>query len=493
MSTPYSTVAPYFAGAPAWISPEDAERIQAYMTYEDMYDNVPGAFKLVQRGTAADPVYIPATKTIIEATNRFLGKDFDFFLMGDAAGAEEQKEAIKQAFFKLFKRENFYAKYAAQKRYGLIRGDAVWHIYADGEKPEGSRISIDDIDPATYFPITDPNDINKLTGVHIVDRWSDDDGKEFTRRQTYRKTDVGTITSEAKLFETSAWDDRTTEGQKNLKEVATILPLTELPPAITVIPVYHIPNARISGSRFGASEVKGLERIFAAVNQAVSDDELALALDGLGVYFTTSGPPVDAEGNETNWNLGPGKVVEGDEGSDFKRVSGVTSVTPVLEHVKYIMGEAQRAAGTPDIAVGNVDVTVAESGIALALHLSPILAKNAEKEVEMLGVYDQMFYDLAHMWLPTYESTPVVEGVEVVAVVGDPMPTNQDAEMAKVIKLYEAKLISLGTALNMLRKLGFEVDDDESNLVIESTMASAEAADPFGARLAQEATVGGAE
>jgi len=484
MSTPYSTVAPYFSPAPAWISPEDAERIQAYASFEDMYDNQPNTFKLMQRGSEANPLYIPAAKTIIEATNRFLAKDFDFTLIGDVEGVEEQREVIKQAFTKLFKRENFYAKFGSQRRYGLIRGDAVWHIYADPDKPEGSRISIDDIDPASYFPITDPNDINRLVGVHIVDRWIMDDETEVTRRQTYRKVD-GTITSEAKLFETAAWDDRQPDAA--LKEVATLLPLTTLPAAITVIPVYHIPNARVPGSRFGASEVKGLERLFAAINQGISDEELSLALDGLGVYFTTSGAPVDDDGNETNWNIGPGKVIEGDSESDFKRVSGVSSVAAMQDHLKYIMSEAQRASGTPDIAVGNVNVTVAESGIALALHLAPVLAKNAEKEVEMLGVYDQMFYDLLHMWMATYESVSAVEGLEVVSIVGDPLPTDQSAEMEKIIKLYAAKLISLPTAVDMLGKIGFEVDPDEAAMVLESSMAAAEAADPFGARLADEA------
>jgi len=233
--------------------------------------------------------------------------------------------------------------------------------------------------------------------------------------------------------------------------------------------------------------VKGLERLFAAINQGISDEELSLALDGLGVYFTTSGAPVDDDGNETNWNIGPGKVIEGDSESDFKRVSGVSSVAAMQDHLKYIMSEAQRASGTPDIAVGNVNVTVAESGIALALHLAPVLAKNAEKEVEMLGVYDQMFYDLLHMWMATYESVSAVEGLEVVSIVGDPLPTDQSAEMEKIIKLYAAKLISLPTAVDMLGKIGFEVDPDEAAMVLESSMAAAEAADPFGARLADEA------
>jgi hypothetical protein len=39
------------------------------------------------------------------------------------------------------------------------------------------------------------------------------------------------------------------------------------------------------------------------VNQSISDEELTLALDGIGVYATTSGPPLDSDGNATDWVL----------------------------------------------------------------------------------------------------------------------------------------------------------------------------------------------
>lgn len=81
--------------------------------------------------------------------------------------AVECKVAV-EVFKKLFKRETMYAKFASQLRYCLIRGDAVWHFTADPNKPAGKRISIHELDPATYFPIHDEDDPEKLIGVHTI-------------------------------------------------------------------------------------------------------------------------------------------------------------------------------------------------------------------------------------------------------------------------------------------------------------------------------------
>lgn len=488
--TPYSTAKKLMGVLPSWLPPSDAERFQAYAVYESLYRNVPEAFKLVQRGSDANPVYIPNARTIVEATNRFLCKGWTFAL-DPTLGTDADRAGLGAMLRNMFRREQMWTKFASQKRWGLIRGDAVWHIVADETKPEGKRVSVYELDPAEYFPIFDVEDNDRRVGCHLVTQYAAGDAVVI-RRQTYRKQEDGTISYELTWWETGAWDDRPNSGQE-LKKVPPpegeeeIAPIT-LPPTITSIPVYHVKNNRVPGQPFGGSELSGLELLIASVNQTISDEEFTLVLQGLGVYATTSGPPVNDAGEEVNWRISPGWVVEIDEGSEFERINGVGSVQPMQDHIAYMERKMLESAGIPDIAVGTVDTGVAESGVALAMKMSPLIAKNEEKEQEILGVMDHLLYDLSTMWLPAFEGTPVTEA-QAVSVVEDAMPTNRKQVIDEVIALVAAELMSREYAVQYLsEKLGFEFPDTMLDAVVSEQTALAEArnSDPFTARIARE-------
>lgn len=488
----YETILPLIGTAlPSWVgNTNDAARVAAYLKYEDMYWNTPETFALVQRGTDKPVIYIPSARIIVEATNRFLAKSWDFSV-DPTVGTPNDQTLVSSMIRRLFKRELMWAKFATQKRYGLIRGDQVWHILANPLKKLGSRISINELDPGSYFPIHDPDNLERIIGCHLVDQVLMDDLKTIAnRRQTYRKDPLtGGITTELALFELGKWDDRDPVQVKATppKLLQQLIPVTPLDPRITTIPVYHIKNSRTPGDPFGSSEMRGLETIAAAINQAVTDEDLALALQGLGLYWTTSGPPVDKDGNETNWRLGPGQVVEIDAESTFNRVTGVSGL-PALQHIGYLAGAMQQASGVSDVAAGRVNVQVAESGIALYLELAPIIAKNAEKESEMLGVHDHMLYDLVQMWFPVYEGLPAETAVEVVSVVDDPMPVDRDARIKEILSLVAASIISSAYAREELTKLGYEFPAEMGvDIVQEKTALSAAMfPDPYQSRAEQE-------
>jgi hypothetical protein len=493
--TPYSSVRPLMGPLESWLSGDDAVRLGAYSVYESMYRNLPGAFKLVQRGDEQNPIYIPSARTIIEAKNRFLAKRWTYAL-APGLGSDSERAALDFALQQLFRRERLWSKFATQKRWGLVRGDQVWHITADEDKPEGRRLSVWDIDPASYFPILDPWNSERVLGVHLVDPVENDAGKTVIKRQTYRKTESGGISYELSWWETGGWDDR--DADVTLKRVTGSdvpagdynAPISyDLPPEIKSIPVYHIKNNPISNHPFGVSELDGLETLIAGVNQTISDEDLTLAMQGLGLFWTTSGPPVDDNGDETNWKLGPGWVLEIDQDSDFGRVAGVGSISPMLEHVGKLEQAMREASGVPDIAIGTVDVATAESGIALAFKMSPILAGNEEKEGEILSVMDHLLYDLTTMWLPAYEglSTPS----RAVSVVDDPLPVNRKAVLDEVVAMLstDPPLISTEYARTILQdRLGYDFPDEMGDTVVGEAQAMADArnVDPFAGRASAE-------
>lgn len=464
----YDSIRPFFSGAPANLAAnsDDQERIQAYNALEDIYWNRPETYKLVQRGDDDQPIYLPSARKIVEATNRFLAVGWNF-VVGSKKGTSQEQTTTREFLEDLFKREKMYTKFMAQKRFGLIRGDAIWHIIADTSKPEGRRLTIQEVLPHNYFPIYDEVDTDKVVGVHLVNLVKDpkDKTKQVARRQTYRKFQrsdgTNSITSELGLYEIGKWDDRFLEpGDLNLLQQLRQEFILE---GVQQLPVYHIPNYHFgSAYGFGSSEIRGIEAVMGAVNQSISDEQLTLVMQGLGVYATNAGPAVDDDGNEADYEIGPARVLEYPSDGKFERISGVTTVAPMIEHMKFMLDESQLGVGVPDIAAGKVDVAIAESGISLRLQLAPILAKNSEKETDMLGTYDQMIYDLCQYWLPEYEQLLDAREVSVAFKVDDPMPVNREAEIDEIMKLVTPPspgvpaLITLEMAVDRLKKLGYE-------------------------------------
>src|SRR5690349_14295450 len=186
----YSSAEPFFQdGAEPGIPVEDQQRLRAYGVYEQMYYNHPGTFALLQRGEDEAPIYLPSAKTIVESTNRFLAINFDFVIRSDT-GTTNDQDMLDSTIRDLFKRERFWLKFNSQRRFGLVRGDTVWHITANDAKPELTRISIHAVPANRYFPIFFNDDPENVIGCHLIDLVPDprDDTKRVVRRQTYRKT-----------------------------------------------------------------------------------------------------------------------------------------------------------------------------------------------------------------------------------------------------------------------------------------------------------------
>lgn len=483
-------------GLPVWVSDvDDQVRVAAYDGYDDMYKNVPGTFALSMRGAEDKPIYVPSAARIIEATNRYLGKDWSWTVTSlnqDAQTAEAQRLEVEMALHALFIREEIASKLFSLKRHMLERGDALWHISLNGLLPEGFRISISEIHPRSFFRIHNANNVEQLTGCYIVELIYADDGvTQIARRQEYRFQENGAIFTKLTFWEPNAWDDRWT-GHPALKAVATptafkqdpgmadLLSGFELPSTIKALPLYHFRNKREGGEPFGTSQIAGIETLIAAINQTVSDEDITLALQGLGVYVTDSTPPVDEEGAETSWEIAPGVVMEVKPGTKFERMAGVSTVLPFQEHLGYLGSAMDQSVGLSATAVGNVDVAVAASGVALRLDMAPILAQNEEKEVELLGRLDQLFYDLMTMWMPL-DGTTIPPGIVAINSFGDPLPVDRQGIITEVTTLVAAGLMSKEFAIAYLSaKLGFQFPDD----MLETMVAEV---DPAGDRIIAEA------
>ena len=486
----WSTSDPLSKGLmPSWVGELDANRIAAYNLYEQVYWNVPEAFQIIQRGSDSKPIYIPAAKKIVETLHRYLAKGISFV---PDQNAPENNEAYA-TLVSLLRRERFKSKFSSAKRFGIIRGDWLLHMYADPERQDGSRISLEFIDPAGYFPIYNPDNVDEIIGCHLVAHVELEDGM-FIERLTYRKeTEAGgpsPITRTKELYEVDEWGG---PGVEQGSPVRTVLPAETLPAPIDQLPVYHIRNFEQDGTVWGSSELRGFEVLIGALNQGATDEELTLALEGLGVYATTAGKPINDEtGEEEAWNLGPARVVEHPDGTDFKRVTGVSSVAPYQDHLGYIERWIDIATGTPDIAAGTVDVQVAESGVALAMKMAPMLDRAEEKDETIKAVLDNWLFDL-RSWYIAYEPTlraPMESALWVVSF-GSKLPVNREQKFAELMTLAKADppVVPMTWVRGELSKIGYEFADDTEvmdAILTERTIFAQIAMDVTGARMDQE-------
>lgn len=475
--TPYTTVTPFLRGMPQWVPEEDAERIASYQTYEEMYWNNPTVFELAYRGTNERPIYVPNSRTIVDTTAHFLLKGLTINFEDPEVNPDAT--LALQAFLK---RERFYSKFNVAKHSGVVRGDYILHLTANPDKMEGRRLSLNSVDPAAYFPVPDEDDLEKIDRVHLVEQFLNEEEEVNVRKLTYwyeGEGDTRTVWRSEAIFELDE------AFEPDVAPLEITIPPAALPPEVTTIPVYHFQNIAWQGQPFGSSELRGLERLISGVNQSVSDEELALALEGLGVYATDADAPTDDQGDSIPWTIGPGKVIEHELGRKFIRVPGVGSITPAQDHIKYLEDKLFEASGTSDVARGAIDVGVAESGIALAIKFVPMAAKIEMRDQVGLDVLTQFFYDWK-AWHKAYEG-PDFQELVILPKIGDKLPINRDAIRQELDSMLEKKVISRAYYRQRMHDLfGYEFPETMENDIIQEESRLVEALDMMGSRINNE-------
>lgn len=468
-STPYSTVTPYVRDMPAWVPEEEQDRVAAYGQYDDIYWSEKRAFKLALVDDEAGPIFVPKAKTIVDTTSHYL-------LKGLNVTAPEASTEMNKALVALFARERFFSAFHIAKHSGVSRGDFILHISADEEKEEGSRISINTVHPSAWFPVYDDWDPDKLIRVHLAEQFEQRRNgqlKTYIRKLTYQYVEIDgnrRVSRSEGFFEERDWFDPT-----KAKLVKSLLKNKLLPEAITVIPVYPFKNIEWQGDDYGSSELRGFERLLQAINQTITDEEVALALEGLGVFATDAAGPIDEEsGKRVPWEVAPARVMEVPTGSYFKRVEGVGSVTPMLDHIKYMQESLYEGSGTSDISRGVVDVQVAQSGIALALKFLPTLAKIEERDNSGIERLKQFFHDWK-AWHAEYEGKDFGD-TEVIVTVGDKLPQDNVKTLNELNNMLDRGVIDTLYYREKMTEFGYVFPDDMEERIAKEADAKFERA-----------------
>jgi len=514
LQTPYATAMPFVvAQTGGWTDAYDAQRLSSYDLYDDLYNNDPSTYRMMLRGSDEKPIYVPTAKRIVKSLARYVGKGWGFKVLSigealDSVITEDQILAAQEAFGKLFARERLLSKYRSGVPEWLRRGDWCWFITADPTKREGSRISVRPIDPRRYFPRNgDINDLSRVTGQDIIEETMIGDKVALLVQTWVKYTDpiYPDYNPEAVepdegfdiAYGVQAYDSQDFGDASKRKALAhpSNLPLDYLA-GITQLPVYHIKNNEGTDDPFGRSDLSGLETLVAGINQAISDEDLSLAMSGLGMYWTDSGAPVDeATSQPTSWKIGPARVVEVDVGTKFNRVQGITTVQPFQDHVNYIEDQAFGAAGLSDVSVGTADNVAAESGVALSIRFSPTIDEVRIKDEIANGVMSQMFHDLKE-WFVVYEGLDLGD-VVIVSETDAPesiIPFDRSARWKELMEGVTSSVFTPEYVVGVLEsEFGYEFPAGYLAKLTASNEAKAAALDPFAARSAAEVAATGAD
>lgn len=439
--TQWSTLSRMLGQKPSWVPVDEQDRIAAYEKYDEIYWNDPTQFSLrVLEGE--QPLYIPNARIVVDTTSSFVLKGLTL---------SSKDSATQAALDQLLDREMFYPRFEVAKHAGVARGDYVIHLSANPQKVPGTRISMNSVDPSMVFPIYDENQPDKMIACHLAHQYElPDDQTIYVRRLTYR-LDLSTgqkrvLRSEGVYKVEPKWYGAKAELVKE------IIPEGLLDSAITSIPVYWFKNRDWEGDLYGSSELRGMEAVTQAISQGSTDINMALALNGLGVYATDGGRPVRDDGTETDWEVAPGRVMEVPAGSYFRRVEGVGSITPAKDHIDYLEEKLFSASGITDIALGKADVAIASSGIALAIKFMPTLAKVEERDRWGVARLKQLFYDWK-IWHGVFENQQLVGDIAV--ELGDKLPTDRTARFTELNNMIDRHVISTKYYREEVKKLGY--------------------------------------
>lgn len=481
--TPWSSMDQMLGKLPSWWPEEEQERIASYEKYDQMYWNDPTQYA-IRILDDEQPIYVPNARVIVDTTSQYLMKGLEFVATSSGKAspmtAEDarrdarmnEKSPAQRGLESFLKRERFLSKFAINKQAGVTRGDSAFHITADPRKPSGSRISIDTLHPGMVWKVTDDDDPDKIIRIHLVTQYTKpNDPEVYIRKLTYHKIGpdhpdwAGTvrIAREEAIYKLSGergmWFGPTPE------KVSQVLEYELLDSRITAFPVYWFNNIEWESQLYGSSEMRGLEFLEWAVSQGATDTQMALALEGLGVYATDGGRPVNDRGEETDWEVTPGGVMEVPSGSYFRRVEGVGSITPMMDQLKYLESKMYAATGMTDVALGQVDVQVAQSGVALAIKFMPTLARIEHRDTAYLEILQQMFFDL-RSWFEVYDAAKQIPEVDLL-ISKSKLPVNRVETVNELNNMFDRKVISIRTYRLEMAKLGYIIPADEDEEIVK--------------------------
>jgi hypothetical protein len=469
-----------------WISNEDQRRLRAYSLLEAYVRNksriwLKSIFTSEKQGPDISNrrEYGDANVLVETTLSSLLGDNWNIVTKGaigevkdiDKAGAEAQQQFVIEWADK----EKFFLKVIESETQSIKFGDSV---YVLGWDPKKGRVRCNVYDPCFYFP-----DFDAAEGgsedfpeqVWIAWEYEEEvNGKTetFVKRMAWWLVHPEDETQEPTCwYQNAVWTLESAVDDFSGQPVEWIQKDMDL--EIDFIPIVHVPNTVSLQDHFG-------ESVLAPVLQIV-DDMQATDTDLQAAAATTGSPPIAITGmggDQSQTSYGPGTVLRTGDGN-ATLIDTSTSLDALLKLSDALLQRFAVNSRTPESLLGRVRPNEVPSGIALTLSFTP--HKGLIEKMRLVRDYK---YRLLFKFLLRLSKQNNAKGFpegekefETMLKFGSFLPADKQEAMTTATQLYEAKVISLQTAVKIVQDAGYPVEDwiKEIELIDERDIEFAQA------------------
>lgn len=219
------------------------------------------------------------------------------------------------------------------------------------------------------------------------------------------------------------------------------------------LPVVHVPNTPASSEHFGESSLSLVLQLLDELASADTDESASSA--------TTGSPPIGVSGAGvagTRMTIGPGEVWSLGPDGELSTVDTSSALAALGERIERLLGRLSVNARLPGSVLGRGGGQDSPSGFHLLLTFGPLKSMVREMRLsrdEKLPLLLKFVQRLAMLGgvLPAGPTVPAE------LILGSYLPTDLDSLIERVRGLYDAGLVSLPTAVGMLRDAGVPVEN----------------------------------
>ena len=468
---------------PGWVPELDKRRLAAYMLLASYVRNNSRSWlpkDLDEADVDGRREYGDAGTIVDTIVSSVMGETQKIHVRGavdeDPAipGAVDQQLILEDWAIK----EHLMLKVLENERTATQLGDACYVLGWDSVKAR-PRLRI--YDPGFYFPVIDPeNDEDFPRTVHVAyefERLENGQTVKYLRRISWSLVNIaehyGIDPASAEANRVLPWELAPSpetclmsDGEWRLSEIRNGLVDLSLEVAnwkffeedlgFNFIPVVHMPNTVAEQDHFGTSS---LARILQVIDDIVSTDtdlQAASATTGTPpIAISGASVPKDESGRISTY--GPGTVLETGDGN-ATMIDTSNSLNALLELDKHLLSRMSVNGRIPESLLGRVKPNEVPSGIALTLSFTP--HSNMVKEMRLVRnvKYTLLLKFVTRMFML---SGMVQEEFDCKLVLGSFLPADKQEASTLVTQLVrgEKPLISLQTAVEMLIRAGFPIED----------------------------------
>lgn len=228
---------------------------------------------------------------------------------------------------------------------------------------------------------------------------------------------------------------------------------------VDFMPVVHVPNTvPAAEEHWGQSSLAKVLQGFDELSAADTDAARASATTGMPIV-ALSGKYSGGRNGQT-LRVTPGIVFEMGEGGRMDSLNTAPQLAELRNQRKDLQDRTANVARLPAVAMGTLDPTKVPSGYALQLSLGPLDSLVGSMRLARAHKYQLLLKFVQRLFLAGQH--PDWAGVTVqpaVMTFGPYTPTDRAAVLEQVVAGVGGGVLSLETAIRMLKDAGFPIDD----------------------------------